>query len=391
MMTQLTAMPARSIRLPDGWIVESYDSLDLPDRIVDAWRNLAAQFGDAHVFVSLDWYKLWWRAFGQNQRLTVLAVFEGSSCRAIVPCCRTTRNGQDAAVCLTNDHTFFHDILAQPGSRAQAIRFFFEAANRLGLLAPLHLECISSSLSSSETITGVLTSMRVPFKTHELPWSPYIDIQQYAGWEQYEKSIHPKLKNNLKRGRKKAEAEGLITFEIHEGGPQLDVLLSDAFRVENNSWKGERGTAIICDPGTEEFYRAVARHFAARGMFRLYLLRLEGVLIAFEFCIVSGQTVFSLKTGYDQSVAARFSPGNILRADIIRSLIESRPERIYTLLGRAYPWKLEWTSSTDIYHWFEIFPPSLTGWGRYIVRYGWKEQVKRSPALTRFAERFRAL
>ena len=95
------------------------------------------------------------------------------------------------------------------------------------------------------------------------------------------------------------------------------------------------------DPRTERLYTDFARAAAAAGWLRLQLLELDGVLVAADLnCRFAGGT-FLLKTGFDERYA-KFSPGLVLRGEVLRAAIEEG-SGFYDFLGGPDGYKLRWT------------------------------------------------
>jgi CelD/BcsL family acetyltransferase involved in cellulose biosynthesis len=92
---------------------------------------------------------------------------------------------------------------------------------------------------------------------------------------------------------------------------------------------------------------------------RLYLLKLDGRIVAFEYDLCGGDRIECLKIGYDESLA-RFSPGTILRMKLLARVIE-RGEATSYHLGRESPWKRRWVKEVDRIGTLQIFSSSRRG------------------------------
>jgi CelD/BcsL family acetyltransferase involved in cellulose biosynthesis len=174
----------------------------------------------------------------------------------------------------------------------------------------------------------------------------------------FEKTISKNLRRD---GRlvSKLEAMGAVTFEVVESEPRLTPELDACFELEARGWKGTAGSPVMADPQTHRFYRALAARAAAAGALRLFLLKLDGRLIAFEYDLCGGDRVECLKIGYDESLA-RFSPGTILRMMLLRRVIERGEANSYHL-GRESAWKRRWVKEVDRIGTLQIFARSWRG------------------------------
>jgi CelD/BcsL family acetyltransferase involved in cellulose biosynthesis len=196
-------------------------------------------------------------------------------------------------------------------------------------------------------------------------------------WDAYEHGLSRNLRGDLRRSLRRLEEAGAVAVEHVDGRERLDPLLTEAFRVESSGWKGARGTAIVSRPETERFYREVCAWAAARGAFRLSLLRVDGRAIAFEFGLEEHGVHYALKSGFDPAWRA-YSPGKLL---IHRTLM-----RAFSVGGTRYEmagvegYKLAWANTFREPALFQAFAPSprgLADWAAF--RYG-RPIAKRSVA-----------
>lgn len=104
--------------------------------------------------------------------------------------------------------------------------------------------------------------------------------------------------------------EGALDFAVVTGGQRLDLLLEEMFALEASGWKGRVGNAILCREDDRRFYTALGHAAARAGALRIATLREDGRLLAYEYCIVSGDAVLAMKVGYDES-RARLQPGHM--------------------------------------------------------------------------------
>ncbi|MGB3488176.1 MAG: GNAT family N-acetyltransferase [Xanthobacteraceae bacterium] len=82
-------------------------------------------------------------------------------------------------------------------------------------------------------------------------------------------------------------------------------------KLEQASWKGARGTALLCDDADASFVRELVAKLAAEGRVSVALLRVDGKAIATQVVMYSGRTAYTWKTAFDAEYA-RYSPGMLL-------------------------------------------------------------------------------
>lgn len=185
--------------------------------------------------------------------------------------------------------------------------------------------------------------------------TPWIDLG--AGEERLQLSAH--FRGNLRRRRKKLEAMGPLALQRCVGGGALEALLEEGFEIERSSWKGSERTAIACSPALRAFYSEWARSNALCGELCLYFLRLGERAIAFHFGLVSGQTYYLPKVGFDETLG-ECSPGQVLMDFVVRDLIRRGLTR-FDFLGPSMTWKRDWTRRSRPHHWLYLFADTPRG------------------------------
>lgn len=153
------------------------------------------------------------------------------------------------------------------------------------------------------------------------------------------------LQRDFRQGSRRLSESGRLTFERIDGGPDLFACFEECLNLEAAGWKGHQGDPIKADLRTDRFYRSVTDEASRAGALALYLLRLDGRLIAFEYCLRHGGRIDLLKISYDPAFAHR-SPGTVLRGHILRAECERGDIHSYHL-GRPSEWKLRWTKAVE--------------------------------------------
>ena len=187
--------------------------------------------------------------------------------------------------------------------------------------------------------------------------SPYIEVN--GDWQSFLQRLTSKRRSNLRRLRRRLEAQGEVAVEVLDGSDRLDDLLDEGFEVEARGWKGSQGSAIASDKQSVEFYRRVAGWAAARGSLRLAYLRLSERPLAFDYCLEEGGVHYLLKTGFDPEYRS-FAPGVLMREEMLARAF-SLGLKAYEFLGADAPWKREWTDSYRERRLVQAFAPSPLG------------------------------
>lgn len=365
------------ILLSEGWEGEIYQKWSFPPEVIARWRSLAERQGDIGLFVSDGWFENWTDAFGKSEQPLVLVLKKRGETKAIFPCRIQSASegpGKRSVIgSLTNDHTCHYDFVIDPEAREEALFYFIEILRRIASDESA-FEYMPLAGENAVSFVRALRRDGSPVHVEEEPWAPWLSVS--GDWDRFFDALPGRLRNTLKRCRKKGEEKGKLQFEVIRRSPRLDEALDVLFEIESRSWKGREGTAIKSDPRVESFYRRLAHWAMRENALFLFLLKLDGRPIAGSLCLSSGKTVFLLKPGYDEAFGA-LSPGTLLQAEILKYLFMLPEISAYNFLGACDGWKMEWMSASEEYGAIRVYPKSFKGRGRYFFRHGWKASVKR--------------
>jgi len=305
------------------------DPRELPD--AEDWNALARSTGSP--FLTVQWLAAWWRAFGTG-RFTCLVLRDGRGSLRAGACCRRLAGGRLAAV--ANAHTGDWDVVA---ADPQARRALWQALAGLGERA-VHLAAIRSRASREEANQELRGAGYSTVQATGLR-SPYLELP--GSWEELMVAVSRNLRSQLGRRRRALEREGRLVFRTTVGTDgELERDLAAFFRVESSGWKSGVGTAILSDPRTERLYTDFAKTAAAAGWLRLSLLELDGIPVAADLNCVFAGGMYLVKTGFDERYG-RFSPGLVLRGEVLRAAVQEGCH-FYDFLGGPDGYKLRWTT-----------------------------------------------
>ncbi len=373
-----TVYKPERVNLHNGWTGWIYREWKLPPELIRKWDSLSLTPGDTGIFISYGWFDLWWRAFGAGKQLFLVILKNAEDIKAIFPCCITApaAGGSEGAAIssMTNTHTCYYSFLIEPSVLREALSGFLELLLKYAPHSQVRLEYLSEFRDTASTLTSELKHHKFPYYHHTQPWAPWTKCS--GDWTAFHDNLPGRLKNTLRRYRKKAGTQGTLHFEAIERNEKLDDILNIVFDVEYNSWKGRNGTAVKCQAEVEQFYRQLAHWAMGRNHLLLFILYLDNSPIAADFCLSFGHTVFLLKPGYNESFHY-ISPGNLLRFEVFDYLYKKQELRTYDFLGACDAWKMEWTQTCNRYGSIKIYPKSLQGWGEYMFQYGWKDFLKK--------------
>ena len=131
--------------------------------------------------------------------------------------------------------------------------------------------------------------------------------------DDYFSGLPSRLRNTLKRKRKRLDAVPGAKIGIVTGGEGLEAAIADYQKVYQSSWK-------VPEP-YPEFVPGLIRVCARHGWLRLGLLHCDGEPVAAQIWIVKDGIASIYKLAYDERFAA-LSAGSILTAELMRHVID---------------------------------------------------------------------
>jgi CelD/BcsL family acetyltransferase involved in cellulose biosynthesis len=290
------------------------------DALAGDWDALAPGSGAA-PFLRPGWVTAWMAAFAPRRRLRLLTVRRDGDLVALLPLLTSTR-GVRLPV---NAETPVMEPLAVDDAALAALVPGLLRAGRRAELRFLPEGDRQRALVAEAEARGFRSRCEVVRR------SPYTRVD--GEWEAFQRSVVPgRRRKSLRRLEERLSATGRLHFEVLDGGRDLPRLLTEGLGLELGGWKGERGTAVLSRPETEQFYRSVAEWAAGAGILRLYFIRLDGRAIAFGYRLEQRGVIYSVKIAHAEEFR-QYGPGVMLKN---RSLADAflRPDvRLVEWLG----------------------------------------------------------
>ncbi|MBX9757241.1 MAG: GNAT family N-acetyltransferase [Beijerinckiaceae bacterium] len=123
----------------------------------------------------------------------------------------------------------------------------------------------------------------------------------------------------LRRLQDKGEVAFSTASSIGDVRNSMEVFLA----LEGGGWKGERGTALVCNPVLATFTRAATRRLAGLSKCRVETMSLNGEPIAMGVVLVSQDHAAFWKIAFDERYAA-YSPGAQLTLAMARAFAQDQ-------------------------------------------------------------------
>lgn len=299
------------------------------DSLAPQWDGLAERVGNP--FLTAAWLGAWWDAFAPDDGMALAMQADDGSLLAGA-CFRAGGKGLQA---MSNAHTNDWGAVAIDADAAKL--YWSQVAARSGRRLVLERLPLAPDLAGSARESIESAGFGVVAEAGEA--SPWMDLP--GSLEELLAGRSRNLRSQVGRRKRALEKQGKLEFRTIRDEDGLDGVLGELLRLEGAGWKGDAGTAILADRATEALYRGFATVAARKGILRVYVLELDGRLIAGDYGCVYGGCGYLIKTAFDEEMG-RYAPGLVLRAEVLRASIDEGLKR-YDFLGGPDAYKLRWT------------------------------------------------
>lgn len=323
------------------------------------WRAIYESCGDQSPFLSYDWMATWWRHFGQNKRLAVVAILRDGSPVGIAPLMLAKRAGCSSLQFLGRPLSDYSDFLIAEDREANVASLTEYIGREMGWDA---LE-LSGIREDSPNLTPLQQSIshgssgtwRAGWRTSN--WAPYLPLS--SSWQEYSDGLKKGLRTDTRRQIRRLEQQGELSFR--ECGTIEEVAqLLDRFSVQKSQRYTSTGAKdILRGGGPLAFFKDVANSLWERGQVHVSSLNLGDRPLAVHFGFVSGEKYFYYMPSFDADFSG-FSPGRLLLTHLMEDSFSNGLSEFDFMAG-ADAYKYDWTSTERTLFEFTSFRRSPRG------------------------------
>lgn len=308
----------------------------------DAWNRLLESSPQAkNVFLTHEWFRAWWEAFGDGKRMLILVVKSGDRLIGIAPLMlfRTRYYGAPIRLLslIANDHTNRCDLIVTERAREcvhAVVDFVREMSSRWDMI---ELDFVPEESPTVPAVSERAQQVGLVAGTKPSYRSPFIPLR--GTWEEFYGRLDGRFRRNMRNREKRLAALGEVAYE--QEPVSLSGFLEEMFVVGELSWKGAEQTAIGSTPELRRFYSRLAELTHPKGWLSVHLLRVSGRPIAFHYSLRSNGAVCLLKTEFDTSYNA-YSPGHQIQKRVLQACYANGVQE-FDFLGPNMTWKQEWS------------------------------------------------
>ncbi len=327
-----------------GLRIEVVRSPEGLDELRDDWSALLDRAAEDSVFLSYEWIRSWWEAFGEGTgaSLYLLAVWAGDELVGIVPLLRDRRRvlGRRRVgifFCANNHSNRINLVIAQD-CLAECITAIVEHLLRHQRdWDVVQLEPMIRNSPVTEALLAALHHAGVRYGMSTCYCSPFLTLP--SSWGVVVDNLSTSFRKTLRRKINKAKK--LRTVGIDETA--IPARVDDAMAIDRHTWQYANGTGISSRGPNKTFYTTLAHRMAGAGWLRLVFVTLDAKPVCFEYNLLYKNVLYNLKLGYLPE-QGHWSPGLFLKHHVLSQMASAGVSE-YDFLGLDEPYKLHWTST----------------------------------------------
>lgn len=301
------------------------------------WDGLHRSIPGAMPFQSPAWLLPWWQQFGTGRPLLALLRDGDGIPTALLPLYILDEPSGRKLLPIGAGITDYLDILIAPPAPADAAQLLLAAALADAAEEGIRI-CDLIELPPCSKLRDVAPppGWREAFRWREV--CPVLNLP--SGVSRLKQVVPEGKLRDVRLARNRAARVGDWACET-AGAETLLPLLDELMRMHQERWQAMGQPGVFADPRVVAFHRSAAPELLARGMLRLYALRIAGRIAgAYYVLMASDGRMLAYICGFDRAFAHE-SPGTLLIAAMVEQAMREGGRELHFLRGgEAY--KYEW-------------------------------------------------
>lgn len=323
-----------------------YRSLDQLETIRGKWHDLLARYPLSTTFSTPEWLISWCRAFGNNQELFVVAMFDADSQLVAIAPLSFTRI-RFARMVPFNLLRFMGDGTQDSDNLDLPVRPGFDGRFAASLLECLEQERFRWDFAEFNTMPSASPAgLALKRLLTEKQWlvsekkTLASRVTLPPAWDEYLRQLSNEDRKNLERYARRIEKRYAVKMYRCSEEAQIPKCLEAMFLHHQARWEAAGEPGSFGSVERRSFYHDLSRQLLQRGELDLWAIELDGQVVAAQFGFRYGNQVFQLQEGNDPNHASD-RVGFLLRGHVLKELI-GQGIQTYDFLGGELGYKARW-------------------------------------------------
>jgi len=298
----------------------------------DAWQLLSTTHNTPNIFLTIDWLKLWWEVYAQeNDELQLIYIWKNNEIISIIPfyiqdkkIVRFIGTGESESDEVCSEYL---DVLIKRGDRELALSsiikclekflakgFFFEFNNILE-----DSDVLFIVKSSEFNMTSTITPVGSRYAIH-LPVS----------FQEYENSCSKSFISQAKRKMRKFKKLGGEIIEVNSQS-DLAYVFKKLADLHNSCWIEKGHAGAFSSEKFKAFHYTFASKMLDKGCLSMKALKLNGIIVGVIYNFIFYEEKAFYQMGIDSNITQNISIGTLLHLLEIESSINNK-HRLYDFM-----------------------------------------------------------
>ena len=326
----------------------------------DRWNELVDNGVTRQAYLTHEWFRAWWSAFGADKELATVIACEGDHWMGIAPLCIGPRAVGPFRVrslqFATSDIGPRCEFILREDDPQLARALVEGMTATLGGWAICCLDSISEDSLTFKALLSVLREQRVTFEVSPHKTSPYLLID--GSWDEYMTGLSQSRRYEIRRSWREIHKLGAaVSVRCMTAHDEIMEHLPKLFDVSARSWKKQENTDMGATAASREFYRQLSDALSRRGQLAVWIVEADGNPIAMLYCLCDKGRIIELRSDFDDTLR-KAAPGNALMGYALKDCFDKGVAE-HDFAGAAYKYKLNYANHVRTLHSFEIYPPRL--------------------------------
>jgi CelD/BcsL family acetyltransferase involved in cellulose biosynthesis len=295
------------------------------------WRDSSYNLNWTSIFVTPDWWQVWWQVFGPGASLFIRTVRQSENIIGIAPLLVKEKT---ASFMGSADVCDYLDFIVAPGKERD---FFSTLLDDLRDTGINHLD-LTPVRYDSTVLTQLATLARNRgYEVLRTSEDISLELDLPPTWDEYLEVLTAKQRHEVRRKLRRLSEAGKVDYRFVEDSAAVPAAMDTFLKMFTES---RQDKATFLTDRMEAFFRLLADTMAEAGLLRMGILELDTLPTAMIMCFDYHDCVYLYNSGYDPEYNA-LSAGLMSKVLSIKDSIQRGRKRFDFLKGaEAYKYHL---------------------------------------------------
>jgi len=311
------------------------------DKVYAPWVAILESQSRLPISVDPRWLFHWWKYFAENKALRVCWAAMGNEVIAILPMMLKSTGNKRILSFLSDCCSDYLGGIFSSAAYDPVERIVTTICEELDW-DEIELQNIRQDDNTLHIIMRALQSCGLTPIIRKCDEAPFIQFDE--SWDNYLASRSHNRRAILRKKTRRLLAAGRLEFQVLRD--YNEEVIEQLLTLHDARWEKMHSVQAFADSRRRGFIHDVARDFAQTGSLCVFLLILDGAVIAYRLGFIRGDVYYDWNTSFDTALA-RYSPGLVLIGKAIHWACEHKLKEFDFMRGYEQ-YKLSWNTGVRL-------------------------------------------